>query len=166
MIAHPSRLALVLPSPAVHAADAQTSKSLALSVLLPCQTLQAWCDRELAAENASLKAELLELRAAVTQHLAAHASSLPYAQSIALSQVRTNCDCTYTAAHTVCGASHNLWILQVQDDEGAHGLCSVTNTDSAVPVSCLPHVVRGGLIQRGSAQLQPHACKGFAKLPC
>ncbi|CAL8465354.1 g4889 [Coccomyxa elongata] len=46
------------------------------------QTLQ-----ELAAENAALKAELLELRAAVTHHLAAHASSLPYAQSIALSQV-------------------------------------------------------------------------------
>ncbi|BDA50137.1 hypothetical protein COCOBI_15-2650 [Coccomyxa sp. Obi] len=43
--------------------------------------------QELAAENAALKAELLELRAAVTQHLAAHASSLPYAQSIALSQV-------------------------------------------------------------------------------
>ncbi len=41
----------------------------------------------MAAENAALKAELLELRAAVTHHLAAHASSLPYAQSIALSQV-------------------------------------------------------------------------------
>lgn len=50
-----------------------------------------WCAcacRELAAENAALKAELLELRTAVTHHLAAHASSLPYAQSIALSQVR------------------------------------------------------------------------------
>lgn len=41
----------------------------------------------MASENAALKAELLELRAAVTQHLAAHASQLPYAQSIALSQV-------------------------------------------------------------------------------
>ena len=44
--------------------------------------------RELAAENATLKAELQALRSAVAQHLAAQAQTLQYAQAAMAAQVR------------------------------------------------------------------------------